>query len=252
MPPGFGFDGVVEVVAHRGYSARAPENTVAAMELAIEVGADALEFDVQTARDGTPFLFHDAALNRTTDGVGAIRDWSPERLAGLDAGGWFDARFEGERIPTLRHTLERVRGRVGRVYAEVKDYRDTSDLDRMVEIVIDTGMLAETIFISMDWGALDRIRAGCDEAWIGYIVENAARTDEAIVRATADPAALMDFSAKVLLEDPSVAERAHALSIELASWTVNHVDQAARLLAMGVPRLTTNEVEALVEWKRTL
>ena len=252
MSPGFGFDGRVEVVAHRGYSARAPENTLAAMELAIEVGADALEFDLHTASDGTPFLFHDAALNRTTDGVGAIRDWPPGRLAELDAGRWFDARFEGEQIPTLKHTLERVRGRVGRLYAEVKGYRETPDLDRMVEIVIDTGMLAQTVFISMDWGALSRIRAGCEEARIGYIVEKAARTDEGIVRASGDPAALVDFSAKVLLEDASVAERAHAASIELASWTVNRVDEAARLLAMGVPRLTTNEVEALVEWKRTL
>ena len=252
MSPGFRFDGRVEVVAHRGYSARAPENTLAAMELAIEVGADALEFDLHAASDGTPFLFHDASLNRTTDGVGAIREWSPERLAALDAGRWFDARFEGEQIPTLKQTLERVRGRVGRVYAEVKGYRETSDLDRMAEIVIDTGMLAQTVFISMDWGALDSIRAGCEGARIGYIVEKATRTDEGMARASGDPAALMDFNATVLLEDPTVAERARAASIELASWTVNRVDEAARLLAMGVPRLTTNEVEALAAWKRAL
>ena len=62
MSTGLDFEGPVEVVAHRGYSAHAPENTLAAMELAIDVGADALEFDIHTARDGTPFLFHDATL----------------------------------------------------------------------------------------------------------------------------------------------------------------------------------------------
>ncbi len=246
------FEGPVEVIAHRGYSARAPENTLAAMELALEVGADALEFDIRTARDGTPFLFHDASLSRTTNATGAIQDWSPERLAQLDAGSWFDPRFENEPIPSLRHTLERVGPRVGRVYAEVKGYRKPSDLDRMVEIVIDAEMLERTVFISMDWGALARIRSVSRTAHIGYIVERAARTNEGMARAGGDPHALLDFDARVLLADPYVAERARAASIELATWTVNRMDEAARLVAMGVPRITTNEVRTLVDWKATL
>ena len=218
----------------------------------LDDGADALEFDIHTARDGTPFLFHDASLSRTTNATGAIQDWSPERLAQLDAGSWFDPRFENEPIPSLRHTLERVGPRVGRVYAEVKGYREPSDLDRMVEIVIDVGMLERTVFISMDWGALDRIRSASATSHVGYIVEKAARIDEGMARARGDPNALLDFDAKLLLADPYVAERARAVSIEMATWTVNRVDEAARLLAMGVPRITTNEVRTLVEWKGTL
>ena len=70
MHDGFTFEDPAEIIAHRGYSARAPENTLAAIDLAIEAGADAVEFDLHTAGDGNPVLFHDAMVSRTTNGVG--------------------------------------------------------------------------------------------------------------------------------------------------------------------------------------
>lgn len=248
-PPG---DTGVEVIAHRGYSARAPENTLVAMQLAIDAGADAVEFDLHTSQDGTPVLFHDATLNRTTNGVGPIADWSDERLATLDAGAWFSSSFVGEPIPTLQKTLERLSGRVDRVYAEVKGYNSVQELDRMVEIVTGSGCRESTVFISMDWSALERVRTVDAAVRIGYIVENAARAGEAIARASEDSAALLDFNAEVLLEDPAWAERSIGRGIELATWTVNSVEVAARLLKIGVHGITTNEVGTLVEWKATL
>ena len=85
MSEGFAFDGSAEVIAHRGYSSRAPENTLAAIDLAIEAGADAIEFDVHTAGDGNPVLFHDPMLGRTTNGVGPVRRRTIEQLKNLDA-----------------------------------------------------------------------------------------------------------------------------------------------------------------------
>lgn len=248
----FCFDGPVEVIAHRGYSARAPENTLVAMELALVAGADALEFDLHTAFDGTPFLFHDATLERTTDGEGPIGSATPEQLALLDAGGWFGEEYRGERIPTLERLLEAFGRRARRLYAEVKQYGDGAHLERIVDLVRGSDRLERTVFISMDWDALERIRASSADALLGYIVERADRTDEGLGRARGDPGALLDFDAEVLLGDPSIAERAHAESIALATWTVNDVATAARLLELGVRRLTTNEVGPLVEWKSTL
>jgi glycerophosphoryl diester phosphodiesterase len=258
----FDFEGPIEVIAHRGYSARAPENTRIAMEMAIEAGADALEFDVRTIADGTPVLFHDATLKRTGGGSGPIRDQSIENLAieslaienldSLDAGSWFGPAFAGEPVPTLASVLEGVRGRVGRVYAEIKGYHSLEDVDRIAGLVDRAGMQASTVFISMDWAALDRIRAGWADALLGYIVDKAHRIDEGIARATVDPRALLDFDARLLMADPGRAVRARAASIELAAWTVNRVRDAARLVEMGVPRITTNEVETLVTWKTTL
>lgn len=248
----FAFDGPVEIVAHRGYSAKAPENTLIAMELAIDAGADAVEFDLHMASDGTPMLFHDKTLPRTTNGEGAVSARRPSELAELDAGSWFDAAFSGERIPTFAATLQKIGGRVGRIYAEVKGYGRPEELGGIVGIVADAGLADRTVFISMDWQALDRIRTTDPEALVGYIVETSSRASEGIERAAGDPRALLDFNAVVLLDDPSLAERSLGAGIRLATWTVDTVEQAEALLALGVPRLTTNEVGTLRAWKEQL
>lgn len=248
----FAFDGPVEIVAHRGYSARSPENTMVAMELAIEAGADAVEFDLHTASDGTPVLFHDTTLDRTTDGTGAVVAHSAEQLARLDAGSWFGPAFTGEPVPTLAETLGQIGDRVGRVYAEVKEYRNYEDLDGIVQIIGAAGLASRTVFISMDWGALDHIRERDGTALIGYIVEEASRASEGIERACADARALLDFNAQVILDDPTLAERCRHAGIPLACWTVDSVEGASEILALGVPRITTNQVQALCEWKKRL
>jgi glycerophosphoryl diester phosphodiesterase len=95
-------DEVRQIVAHRGASAERPECTMAALRRAIETGATAVEVDVRTSRDGQLFLLHDATLDRTTNGKGAAREKSLAELKKLDAGSWFDGKYAGERIPTLR------------------------------------------------------------------------------------------------------------------------------------------------------
>lgn len=248
----FGLPGSVEIIAHRGYSARAPENTNVAMERAIEAGADAVEFDLHAARDGTPVLFHDATLNRTSNGTGPVASWSAAQLGRLDAGSWFDPAFRGEPIPALAATLELIGHRVSRVYAEVKGYRNPEDLDRIVEVVAQAGLSASTVFISMDWEALDRIRVSDPNALIGYIVEVSSRAEEGIERATGDPRALLDYDARILLADRRLAVASLTAGIALATWTVNTTAQAAELLSIGVPRITTNEVGALRAWANEL
>ena len=76
------------VIAHRGASAEAPENTIAAFELAVQQGADAIELDVHLSRDDQLVVIHDFTLERTTDGAGPVRDRSVQELKRLDAGGW--------------------------------------------------------------------------------------------------------------------------------------------------------------------
>src|SRR5690606_40107102 len=88
-------------VAHRGARAEGPENTLAAIRLALEKGADGFELDVHRTRDGHLVVCHDETVDRTTDGTGAIGAMTLAELKRLDAGRWFDERFAGERIPTL-------------------------------------------------------------------------------------------------------------------------------------------------------
>jgi glycerophosphoryl diester phosphodiesterase len=248
----FAFAGAAEIIAHRGYSAQAPENTLAAIEAAIAAGADAVEFDLHVSADGVPVLFHDTTLARTTDGEGAVRDKTLGELRNLDAGSWFGATFAREPIPTFAEALGRLRGRVGRVYPEIKGYRSAEDLGRMAAIVREAALVESTVFISMDWGALEGVRGHDGALGVGYIVEKASRAHDAIARAAGDPGALVDFDHNFLLADPRLAEEAGRRGVELAVWTVDDPAQAGRLLDLGVPRITTNRVAELTAWKATL
>jgi glycerophosphoryl diester phosphodiesterase len=93
------------VVAHRGSSGSAPENTMAAFEIALQSGADIIECDVRLTRDGEVVVFHDRNLNRTTNGDGPVESRTLGELKSLDAGSWFGAKFRGEQIPTLGEVL---------------------------------------------------------------------------------------------------------------------------------------------------
>ena len=242
----------VEIIAHRGYSAVAPENTMAAVEAALAAGADAVELDVHVTRDGVPVLFHDPTLDRTTDGCGPLAACSWEELRGLDAGSWLGTAFAGERVPSLADALARLAAHGGRVYPEVKGYGSASDLQHMVDLVREHGLEERTVFISMDWSALERIREHDAGVRVGYIVEEPARAAAGLARAAGDPRALRDFRAALLLEDPALARRAHAAGVDLAVWTVDDTGQADALLALGVPRITTNRVAELLAWKAKL
>jgi glycerophosphoryl diester phosphodiesterase len=248
----FAFSGPVEIIAHRGYSARAPENTMAAIETAIAAGADAIEFDLHVTADGVPVLFHDETLERTSDGSGPLRDVPYLELSRLDAGSWFGPHFSGEPIPRFVDALSRLSGRVGRVYPEVKHHGHRDDLDVMVEAVRAADLVQSTVFISMDWGALGQMRGSHLDVNVGYVVEHVDRAHAAIERAAGDARALVDFDARILLADPSLVELAHRRGVELAVWTVDDRVRAAQLYHLGVRRITTNRVSDLLAWKATL
>ncbi len=97
------------VIAHRGASSLAPENTFAAFDRALDAGADGIEFDLQLTKDKVPVVIHDETLGRTTTGKGKVIDHSLADLESLDAGSWFAAEFAGEKIPTLDELFARYK-----------------------------------------------------------------------------------------------------------------------------------------------
>lgn len=238
-------------MAHRGYSGAAPENTLAAVEAALDAGADAVEFDLRVTADGVPVLHHDETLARTGGGGDARPDALPfAALADRDAGAWFSPGFRGEPIPALETVLRRVDGWPGRLYAEIKPTARAGDAERVAEVVAEAGAVGRTVFISIDWPLLDRVRARLPEASIGYVVTGAADAPAAIDRARGDVRALVDFDRRIPLGDPATAERARAAGVAMAAWTVDDPAEADRLLALGIPRITTNQVARLVAWRR--
>jgi glycerophosphoryl diester phosphodiesterase len=148
------------VIAHRGASCDAPENTIVAFELASAHGADAIHLDVQLSRDGRPVVIHDGTLERTTDGMGAVRDRTVRELKRLDAGAWRGRRFRGQRIQTLEEVLERFRDRL-QFWVELPAGSDQySDIEDRVVSLLEIYEVGERAVIqSLDHRALARIRA---------------------------------------------------------------------------------------------
>jgi glycerophosphoryl diester phosphodiesterase len=148
------------IYAHRGASAFAPENTMAAFREALVQGADGIECDVQLTRDGIPVIIHDEFLERTTNGVGMVHEFTYDELNELDAGSWFNERFRGERIPTLAQLLRWVKETPLELNVEIK--ASLTENPRIEKIIL--GHLLEydcmdrTVISSYDMRTLYQIR----------------------------------------------------------------------------------------------
>lgn len=239
----------VEIIAHRGFSALAPENTLASIDAALAAGATALEWDVRIAACGTPVVFHDANLGRTTNGVGPLHRRTATQLAALDAGSWYGTDFSGESVPPLRAALERVNGRASHAFVEIKGYRELEDIDRIVSVVeAERGTTAVRI-ISLDWSILDRVLAIHPQYPVAFIAETAERAEPALERALTRGAGLsMDY--RIALDHPELVARAQAADVPISVWTVNEEEDAERVLAMGIRWITTDEVSKMLVWAR--
>ncbi len=127
------------LVAHRGYSSHAPENTHAAFLMAINRGYKHIEFDVQLTKDGIPVIMHDSTLDRTTSGTGAVKDYTYAELKLLDAGSWFDAAYSNQTIPSLQEVLTLLKGKA-HLHIELKDNQPDLPL-KVAQLLDSTGWL---------------------------------------------------------------------------------------------------------------
>jgi glycerophosphoryl diester phosphodiesterase len=147
------------IIAHRGSSAHAPENTLAAFQLAAEQGADAIELDVDLTRDGHAIIMHDATINRTTDGSGAINALTLDEIRRVDAGAWKGATFKGERVPLLAEVFATVGQRV-LINVEVKStsLRSNGVEAKVAALVREHNLFERVIISSFNPFALRRIK----------------------------------------------------------------------------------------------
>ncbi len=143
-----------ESVAHRGSVTLAPENTLAALEAAIEHGASRAEIDVRTSRDGVLVLMHDATVDRTTDGTGRVEQFDVAELARLDAGSWFGDGFADQGVPTLRRALEVMKGRI-HPDLDLK----AAEPEAVVTLLRDLEMVEGSTVFARDWTDVERLMA---------------------------------------------------------------------------------------------
>jgi glycerophosphoryl diester phosphodiesterase len=127
-------DGEFTLVNHRGLSPDFPENTVAAFRNSVALGADVIEIDLRPTQDGHIVIMHDATVDRTTDGAGAVRDLTLEQVRTLDAGSYVSAGFAGEQVPTFEEALEAVKGTGVRLLLDIKDSSQVAEIVRITEV----------------------------------------------------------------------------------------------------------------------
>lgn len=161
----------MKIIAHRGFSSRAPENTMSAFEIALEFGVDGLELDVQLSKDGELVVCHDELLDRTTNGSGLLKDYTLEELKELDAGGWYSKEYGGEKIPTLREVLDLVKGKDLLLNIELKSgvisYPGIEE--KTVSLVKEYGLVDNTIISSFNHYSLVEIKKVMPEMAIGIL-----------------------------------------------------------------------------------
>lgn len=224
------------VIGHRGASSDAPENTIAAFELALDQGADGIELDVHLSGDEQPVVIHDFTLERTTDGAGPVSGHSVRELKRLDAGGWVDRRFRGQRVQTLQEVLERFRDRA-RFWIELKGgsalYPGIEE--RVVSMVEIYDVVDRVLVQSFDHAALARVRALNREIPVGALVGQAP-IDGGLLRTGAANAICPGVH---LLTEDLLAEIRRA-ELECYVWTVNEPALMDRLVGWGVSGIITD------------
>jgi len=148
------------IIAHRGASAYAPENTLSAFKKAIELGTDGIELDVHLSKDGEVVVIHDFTVDRTSNGTGRVSQMPLKELKALDFGSWFLDKYRNERIPLLREVLELLQGWDGLLNIEIKRNRleGCSPIEEKVLDLLDTyGFAEKTIISSFDHYSLMKV-----------------------------------------------------------------------------------------------
>jgi glycerophosphoryl diester phosphodiesterase len=234
------------IFAHRGASAYAPENTLAAFELAADMGAHGIEFDVQRTRDGRLIIHHDRTLGRTEAASGRLSDWAFADLRALDVGSWFGSDFAGARMPTPEEVVESVGDRLLLNFELVNDSLALSgmapmlvDLFRRMNL-FDRALISSfnprelwqikklepRIAIGALWGSFEPwlLRAGW---WRRLLNPDALHPEHVLITA-------------------NMVQVAHARGQRVHAWTVNDEATARRLCALGVDMLIGDHPDRLL------
>jgi glycerophosphoryl diester phosphodiesterase len=247
--------------AHRGGSGLAPENTLAAFEQGLALGADALELDIQTTREGEIVVIHDQTVDRTTNGAGPVAGYTLDELRRLDAGyrftpdggQTFPYRGQGIAIPTLREVIERFPTtcinldlkesspeREQRLWALIQDYEA---YDRML---VASGEVHQAIIRFRRLSA-GRVATSASETEIRRFFYASKVRATRWLRPPYDALQVPESYRGIRIVSPAFVQAAHRLGLDVHVWTVDERDAMERLLALGVDGLMTDRPDVLAE-----
>jgi glycerophosphoryl diester phosphodiesterase len=232
-------------IAHRGASGHAPENTLAAFRIAVEMGARFIETDLQLTRDARIVAMHDPTVDRTTGGSGRVGKMTLAELRGLDAGAWFlsnDGRsFKGERVPTLDEILQFAREADVSFYLELKATQMWGFEPALAGALKASGELARAVVISFDSAVLASVRQAEPLLMTGLLVEQSKA--DAIEK-------VIGIGARQILPKadhltPEFVRLAQQKGLTVVTWTVNEPEKMLEHIAAGVDGIITDYPDRL-------
>lgn len=237
------------VIAHRGHKVAAPEQTMAAFELAIDLGAQMLEADLRFTRDGVAVMLHDRKLDRTTNGKGPVdrMDWA--EVAELDAGGWFDPRFAGARIPKLEELFDLAVRRDIALCIEAKGEGTDNAATALFAAreIARRGRLHRDVVASFDHNALAAAAAevpGLQTAPDRLPERGPSTAEELVTQAKAAGARIIQHHFADL--DRAVVAETQAAGIEVWAWPPATLEEAQFAYDSGAIGLMGDDVAAIM------
>lgn len=234
------------IIAHRGASAHAPENTLPAIRLAIQLGADALEIDVRQTRDGRIVLMHDATVDRTTNGSGEVGDMTFAAIRTLDAGVWFGKEFGGEPVPTLEEVIELLDSSTLLVVEVKGNFTIYPGIERrVVDIVTEAGIGHRTILKSFDRNAIEMFSELAPDIprlfvytvripWLGLYIDDGISTGDVL---KVDAGYLQPHW---LFLSASFTKKAQQKGFKVVAWGVNTEAEIRKAIEFGVDGIETD------------
>jgi len=243
----------IQVIAHRGLSGAAPENTMAAFQAAADLGVG-FELDVTLSATGEVVILHDDTLGRTTNGRGEIGDFSLAEIKALDAGSWFDEAFAGESIPTLREVLERFGGVVP-IDIEIKDRKPHEPLADAVVSEIERAGLVDKVFVTaFNPYMLVRVREKNPDIRRGMLTATFKDEDLSLIekvilrrllfRGKVKPAIIAEEQVRIKKRK---VKKWHRHGYEVLVWTVNDKAGMQQMIEAGVDGIITNHPDVLLD-----
>lgn len=242
------------IIGHRGASAVAPENTLAAFERAMQDGADGVEFDVRLSRDGVPVVIHDASLARTATIDSLVVELSSEELQRTDVGSWFirirkhgNVEFPRQTVPTLQQVFDFFREREGLLYLEMKSDRSEGSIlaAATVRTIRQTAMNERVIVSSFDLSLVKEVRSIDSGIRTSAIFEPKTLRSAALVRSRlverANASGADEISLHHTLASRRLLETAHQAHLEVVVWTVDNPKWIERARSLGIKAVITND-----------
>ena len=224
-------------IAHRGASGIAPENTLAAFKKAIEIGVDAVELDLHGTADGEIVAIHDAALDRTTNMSGSIKQTTLKTIKHADAGAWFNPEFEGEQVPTLAEALACITDNA----IALLEIKDDTIAEAVVKKIREMDLLELSVIISFHTSVLQTVRALEPRIPTGWLIGSSNGNTSPIQLCQhlgTLGSSLLNVNHQLITTE--FAYEVRRRGIALWSWTIDDIDRMRQMRVFGVQGIASN------------